>query len=1066
LAGGGDMAARIAAFDWTASLGPVEAWPQSLKTIVGFMVHTPVPLVLLWGADGIMIYNDAYSVFAGKRHPGLLGSKVRQGWPEVADFNDHVMKVGLGGGTLSYKNQELALDRFGKLEPAWMNLDYSPVIDESGKPGGVMAIVVETTEQVTAERRVQTEGARLAQTEQRLQIALSAGRGIGTWDWDVKNDRVVADARFARLYGVDPERARLGAPIAEFFGGVHPEDAARVQADVARSVATGERFNSVYRLVQPDGSVRWVEAEGQCTRDAEGQPLNFAGFTFDVTERIETQTALHESERRLRFALNAAAMGSFVWNVESDMAEGDERMMALFGLPPDGLLTLRTALAQSIDADDGPRYAAAVARACDPAGDGFLREEITVHWPDGSTHCLAITGQVGFGGAPRHAIQMAGAARDITASRKAERELRESEGQFRAFAQAMPNHVWAASPDGLLNWFNQRVYDYSGMAQGALDGMGWTAMVHPDDLEFAGVRWQASLVSGATYETEFRLRRHDGVYRWHLARAVPIRDAVGVVTSWVGTNTDIEEQSVLVEALRELKDELEQRVAERTAALQNIRIFYTYSSEYHAMLAQRDDGAFEYVEINPATLQLYGMTREDVIGRSVEEIFEPEASAALRQQLNEALRTGEPHRYVRIQNGAAIEAIATPIPAEPGERRRLTVTARDISERLNLEEQLRQAQKMEAVGQLTGGIAHDFNNLLQGITGSLDRVQYRLSEGRTNDVDRFLKAAIESANRAAALTHRLLAFSRRQTLDPRAIDANKLIGGMEDLIRRTMGPNVAMEVVGAGGLWPVRVDPSQLENSLLNLCINARDAMPDGGKLTIETANKWLDERMARERELPPGQYISLCVTDTGTGMTEDVIARAFDPFFTTKPLGQGTGLGLSMIYGFVRQSGGQVRIYSEQGRGTTMCLYLPRHIGNVDDDALPASELVERGFGETVLVVDDEPTVRMLIAEVLTENFYNVVEAGDGPSALKILQSPQRIDLMITDVGLPGGMNGRQVADAARVLRQNLKVLFITGYAENAAVGNGHLDPGMEILAKPFAMSTLGNKVREMIEK
>jgi nitrogen-specific signal transduction histidine kinase len=395
----------------------------------------------------------------------------------------------------------------------------------------------------------------------------------------------------------------------------------------------------------------------------------------------------------------------------------------------------------------------------------------------------------------------------------------------------------------------------------------------------------------------------------------------------------------------------------------------------------------------------------------------------------------------------------------------LTVTARDISLRLSLEEQLRQAQKMEAVGQLTGGIAHDFNNLLQGITGSLDRVQYRLAEGRTSDVDRFLKAAIESANRAAALTHRLLAFSRRQTLDPKALDANKLIGGMEDLIRRTMGPNVSVEVVGAGGLWPVRVDPSQLENSLLNLCINARDAMPEGGKLTIETANKWLDERAAKDRELPPGQYVSLCVTDTGTGMAPEVIARAFDPFFTTKPLGQGTGLGLSMIYGFVRQSGGQVRIYSEAEQGTTMCLYFPRYLGTLEEEAPEAGEMMERGFGETVLVVDDEPTVRMLITEVLSESYYNIVEAGDGPSALKILETKRRIDLMITDVGLPGGMNGRQVADAARVMRKDLKVLFITGYAENAAVGNGQLDPGMQILAKPFAMSTLANKVREMIE-
>jgi CheY-like chemotaxis protein len=282
-----------------------------------------------------------------------------------------------------------------------------------------------------------------------------------------------------------------------------------------------------------------------------------------------------------------------------------------------------------------------------------------------------------------------------------------------------------------------------------------------------------------------------------------------------------------------------------------------------------------------------------------------------------------------------------------------------------------------------------------------------------------------------------------------------------------MGPDIAVEVVGAAGLWTVRVDGSQLESALLNLCINARDAMPDGGKLTIETANKWLDDRAARERDVPPGQYVSLSVTDNGTGMTPDVIERAFDPFFTTKPLGRGTGLGLSMIYGFVRQSGGQVRIYSEVGKGTTMCLYFPRWLGAADAEDTAGIEPVESGFGETVLVLDDDATVRMLIAEVLTENHYRLLEAADGPSALKILEDKQhRIDLMVTDVGLPGGMNGRQVADAARQLRPELRILFITGYAENAVVGNGHLEPGMAVLAKPFAMSSFANKVRDILEE
>ncbi len=384
------------------------------------------------------------------------------------------------------------------------------------------------------------------------------------------------------------------------------------------------------------------------------------------------------------------------------------------------------------------------------------------------------------------------------------------------------------------------------------------------------------------------------------------------------------------------------------------------------------------------------------------------------------------------------------------------------------EEQLRQSQKMEAVGQLTGGLAHDFNNLLTGITGSLELLGTRIAQGRVSDLARYAAAAQGAAQRAAALTHRLLAFSRQQTLDPKPTNINELIAGMEEMIRRTVGPAVAIEVVGAAGLWPALVDPNQLENALLNLCLNARDAMPDGGRITIETANTWLDARGGTERDLSPGQYLSLSVTDTGTGMTPEVIGRAFDPFFTTKPIGQGTGLGLSMIYGFARQSGGHVRIYSELGLGTTMRLYLPRHHGAVEtaSDQEIAGVLSRAEQGETVLVVDDEPTVRMLVTEVLEELGYTAIEAADGAAGLRVLQSDARIDLLVTDVGLPGGMNGRQVADAARRLRPRLKVLFITGYAENAVIGNGHLDPGMHVLTKPFTIDRLGSRIRDLIEE
>jgi len=391
----------------------------------------------------------------------------------------------------------------------------------------------------------------------------------------------------------------------------------------------------------------------------------------------------------------------------------------------------------------------------------------------------------------------------------------------------------------------------------------------------------------------------------------------------------------------------------------------------------------------------------------------------------------------------------------------------EAAERERIEDALRQAQKMEAVGQLTGGLAHDFNNLLAGISGSLELMQTRMQQGRFNDVERYMAAAQGASKRAAALTHRLLAFSRRQTLDPRPTDVNRLVSGMQELIQRTVGPAIPIEVVGASGIWPALVDPSQLENALLNLCINARDAMPDGGRITVETANKWLDERAARLQDMPEGQYLALSVTDTGTGMPPEVVARVFEPFFTTKPLGEGTGLGLSMIYGFAQQSGGQVRIYSEVGKGTTVSIYLPRHYGEVDKEfglaktaTLPRSEQ-----GETVLVVDDEPTVRMLVTDILEDLGYTAIEAGDSVAGLKLLQSDVRIDLLVSDVGLPGGMNGRQMADAARVSRPDLSVLFITGYAENSVVGNGHLAPGMAVLTKPFAIDTMAARIRSMIE-
>jgi PAS domain S-box-containing protein len=505
------------------------------------------------------------------------------------------------------------------------------------------------------------------------------------------------------------------------------------------------------------------------------------------------------------------------------------------------------------------------------------------------------------------------------------------------------------------------------------------------------------------------------------------------------------------------------------------------------------DGLIEFA--NPAALSQLGQGSSRLIGTSAADLFETKDGwQAVLQAAFANSPAGHPVELIaRRRDGARSYLEASASLWASGQSSFVTVILRDVNERrsinealrelnqtleervqertkqlMQMEDELRQSQKMEAIGQLTGGIAHDFNNLLQGITGGLDLVKKRVSQGRFSELDRFISGAMTSANRASALTHRLLAFSRRQPLAPKALEVNPLLASMEELLRRTLGERVMFELVTAGGLWLTKCDPNQLENAVLNLAINARDAMPDGGTLTVETGNSHLDRAYAAtHQDIEAGQYVCISVTDTGSGMSADTIAKAFEPFFTTKPLGRGTGLGLSMIYGFAKQSGGHAKIYSELGKGTTVKLYLPRYRGEAEEEVLipDLSDLYNAHTNETVLVVEDEFVVRELIVEVLKELGYSTLEAEDGPSALKILDSKQRVDLVISDIGLPG-LNGRQIIDAARETRPTLKVLFMTGYAENAAIAAGFLEPGMSMITKPFAMEALATTIREILEK
>ncbi len=648
--------------------------------------------------------------------------------------------------------------------------------------------------------------------------------------------------------------------------------------------------------------------------------------------------------------------------------------------------------------------------------------------------------------------------------KQSEATLRESEARFRALTQTIPNQVWTATPDGAMDWFNQKILEYTGKTTEQLSGDGWGNIVHREDLPRVAQAWAASLVSGKVYETEFRIRRHDGVFRWHIVRAVPIEGVSGS-SRWLGTNTDIDDQKAAQAELSRVNASLGQRVQERTRDLDRM---WRLSTD--VMMVARFSGMI--TAVNPAWKNLLGWDEKDLLGTSFLALIhedDREAGLADAAHLAAGISTLRFENRLRHRDGSYRVISWTAVPDEEF----IHAVGRDITaERAadmalkEAEARLRQSQKMEALGQLTGGIAHDFNNLLQGISGSLETVRRRLAEGRTDDVERFMTSATNSSARAAALIHRLLAFARRQSLDSKAVDISQLVQSMEEMLRRTLGEQLGLQVVTGKDVWHARSDENQLESAILNLAINARDAMPEGGTLTIETSNEVLEEAYTSNHDgLNPGEYAVVSVKDTGMGMPADVLAKAFDPFFTTKPIGQGTGLGLSMIYGFTQQSGGHVRIESEPGRGTTVKLYLPR-----DTIALEAPRpaltpaAIPHGAGEVVLVVEDEPAVRMLVVEELHDLGYTTIEAATGLAAIPFLESSRKIDLLVSDVGLPG-MNGRQVAEIARQHRPHLPVLFMTGYAENAAVRSEFLAAGMEMIAKPFALDELATRIRTILD-
>ncbi|PPT44052.1 hybrid sensor histidine kinase/response regulator [Xanthomonas arboricola] len=670
---------------------------------------------------------------------------------------------------------------------------------------------------------------------------------------------------------------------------------------------------------------------------------------------------------------------------------------------------------------------------------------------------------------------------DITDRIGLERAVREAEVRNRQILDSVMDYaIIATDLHGLVTSWNEGAQRILGWSEAEMLGQTLERTFTPEDVERRQILIEAAaaLESGSGMDERWHVRK-SGQRFWANGSLMVLRDETGAAIGFVKVLRDRTAERLASEALRESERRLDALVR---ASSQSI---FSASADWRELRQLVGEGALSDA-LSASLNWQQEMVHPDDRARLAEAIAHSivnktgldveyrvlDADQRVGWTLMRAIPLLDEREQIVEWFGTAADITDKRLAEQ--QLRQLTETLEErVRERsaalLLAEEKLRQSQKMEAVGQLTGGLAHDFNNLLTAISVGLELLQTRIEQGKYDRLERYVEMAQSSAARATALTQRLLAFSRRQTLAPTALEVQALVQGMHDIIARTLGPSIALQLRPAADPWKVLVDAPQLENALLNLCINARDAMPDGGELTIAVANRVLDAGAAQQLDLPIGEYVCLSVQDTGTGMSADVMSKVFEPFFTTKPIGQGTGLGLSMIYGFTRQSGGHVRIDSEVGVGTTMALYLPRFDGVLaQDEAVPATEQPLRSTAPscTVLLVEDETAIRVLMSEVLSEAGYRVIETAEGSAAVERLRSQETIDLLVTDVGLTGGLNGRQVADAGRQYRPTLPVLFVTGYAATAAVGAGQLEEGMEVLTKPFLAVDLERRVAQLLER
>jgi PAS domain S-box-containing protein len=885
----------------------------------------------------------------------------------------------------------------------------------------------------------------------------------------------------------------------------------------------------------------------------------------DIHARLARSKAeVEEKNRLLEIASEVAHIGGWILDLQTKALHWSDEVCRFHGVPPGYTPTLEEGLQFTSPDHEDTRDKI---RQCIEKGDDFDMEGEIID-RQGERHWVRSIG-VPVRDDSGNVVRYQGAFQDITRQKTDEITLLESRRQFQVVANAIPQVIWTAGPDGIVDFVNKALFHYTGTpVPESRPGQEWLKAQHPDDRDQTMRRWEQAVATGSAHSTEFRMMRHDGKYRWHQVDAVPVRNDDGQIVKWCGTCIDIDDRVRL--------EKRSHRLARRLAVtLESITDgFIMFDREWH------------YTYINSEAERLMGRPREELLGKAAPDVFEqlpllkePYARALMdgeqvsietyyppfdtwfelhaypseqglalyfrdisERKRNEARLRESEQRFERVATATSdaiwewdLETgslwwsegltalfgyapgdiadlaawadrihpedrefvmkdigrfVETPdashwrqdyrflrkdgsvarvvdrgslIRDDNGKAVRMVGGISDITERHEMSVQLQRSQRLEAVGQLTGGVAHDFNNLLTVILGNAELLETELGgDKRLQALAQMTRAA---ADRGAALTHRLLAFARRQPLEPRNLDVNRLVADMDSLLRRTLGADIDMELVRGGGLWHARVDPVQLEAALLNLCLNARDAMPNGGRLTIETANVRLGHDYARSHtDAEPGRYVMVAVSDTGTGIAPEHLSKVFDPFFTTKKAGRGSGLGLSMVYGFIKQSRGHVEVYSEEEQGTTVKMYLPLAEGpDIDEETEPQQQKVVGG-GETILLVEDDDLVRDYAQNQLQDMGYRVISAADGRQALDALRTTSGIDLLFTDVIMPGGINGPELAERARQLSPPIKVLYTSGYTENAIVHHGRLDPGVHLLGKPYKRAELAEKIRAVL--